>query len=446
MKRTLIAAVTSLAIGMHASAEDRPTGTWTELHEFTRYEGAGYIEAGLMRGGDPNARDEQGHTPLHVTATASDDNTGGTRELLEAGSDPSATNVHGIQPLHYAALSSNPNIIHMLVLGGADLAATDDAGATALHYAAGTYRPRTVNWLLRAGADPKAEDAHGRTARDYILEGWKFEPYPGQTNPGAAAGAVAAAGAARGRPGLLASGLLLAFGALMSDGRREDARRRTLTHLVHAERPGWQPDDPVSFEPYDSQILTAAENGDVDGVRKLLDAGNRVDPHDERHVGALALAAAGQNDMVKFLLEAGAEIDRTTRNGRTALHRAVDKDHLESAEILLDAGANPGARDDSHNTPLHYAARDGRQDIVLMLLQRGAKVNALNTTHNTPLHLSAANGHPEPTKTLLDWGAKPELVNIHGHTALMLATHGAKRDKDRYESTIAILEKAAADE
>jgi len=225
MKPTFIAAIACFAIAIPASAENRPTGSWTELHTFAQYAGADFIAAGLARGGDPDARDEQGHTPLHVTATASQDDTGGTRALLEVGSDPEPANIHGIRPIHYAALSGNPNIIHTLVLAGAKLDVTDDGGATPLHYAAGAYRARTVEWLLRAGADPKAKDGGGRTPRDYVKDGWKFEPYPGQTNPGAAAGAAAAAGIAGGRPGTLAAGLLLAFGAILSSGNREGARR-----------------------------------------------------------------------------------------------------------------------------------------------------------------------------------------------------------------------------
>jgi len=55
------------------------------------------------------------------------------------------------------------------------------------------------------------------------------------------------------------------------------------------------------------------------------------------------------------------------------LHRAAERGHLDVVKLLLEHGADPNVQDDEGETPLHHAAawRDN-VDIVRLLLEHGA--------------------------------------------------------------------------
>src|SRR5579871_6707820 len=65
----------------------------------------------------------------------------------------------------------------------------------------------------------------------------------------------------------------------------------------------------------------------------------------------LALAAKGQSAKLKALLDKGAPLEATDRNGRTALMLAAQHGRLDTVKMLLDRGAKADARD-----KLGYAA------------------------------------------------------------------------------------------
>ena len=54
------------------------------------------------------------------------------------------------------------------------------------------------------------------------------------------------------------------------------------------------------------------------------------------------------------------------------MHNAAQEGHVEIVKILLERGANPNAEDDAGRTPLHDAAFKGHVEIVKLLLERGA--------------------------------------------------------------------------
>jgi len=104
-------------------------------------------------------------------------------------------------------------------------------------------------------------------------------------------------------------------------------------------------------------IWTAAIDGDLDRVNKLLEKG--VDKRDSW--GFTALHYAVRHDHVhvcKLLLENGANPNlRTNCLKTTALHRAVDVNVLnrcdELVDLLLKYGADPNLVDEGKRTPLH---------------------------------------------------------------------------------------------
>jgi ankyrin repeat protein len=67
-------------------------------------------------------------------------------------------------------------------------------------------------------------------------------------------------------------------------------------------------------------------------------------------------ASHGHVELVRVLLEGGANSERTNIFQWTALHRAAWNEHLDVCRLLLDGGAKVDHVDVSKYTPLHEAA------------------------------------------------------------------------------------------
>ena len=82
---------------------------------------------------------------------------------------------------------------------------------------------------------------------------------------------------------------------------------------------------------------------------------------------------AGNTDLVKLLLEAGAD----TFNASVALQEAVHKDDMKTVNLLLDHGADVNAEPGSSGAAaVQHAAKMGNFEILRVLLEAGGDVNA----------------------------------------------------------------------
>ena len=102
----------------------------------------------------------------------------------------------------------------------------------------------------------------------------------------------------------------------------------------------------------------------------------------------------------KLLIDAGADINRASKDGSTPLHFAVQSHdskgvfNTEDVKILLDKGVRVNVKDDYGNTPLHYATaisiEKENYEIVKMLIDAGADVTIKNEYGNTPLYAACS--------------------------------------------------------
>ena len=79
--------------------------------------------------------------------------------------------------------------------------------------------------------------------------------------------------------------------------------------------------------------------------------------------------------------------------GETSLHCAALNGHVEIVRLLLQNGADVKAKSNGGSTPLHWAAKFGHVDILHLLLENGADLEAQDDKGKRTLHWVTGNGH-----------------------------------------------------
>ena len=155
---------------------------------------------------------------------------------------------------------------------------------------------------------------------------------------------------------------------------------------------------------YESPVADAAQRGDLEAVRTLLQQGE--DPNAAQTDGLTALHWAALNDklgIAEILLYAGATVGPVTRvGGYTPLHLASQSGHGEVARALLEAGADANTYTTTGVSSLHFAAQADAGEAIRALIEHGAEVDARDTFSNrTPLMFAANRGALDATRALV---------------------------------------------
>ena len=147
------------------------------------------------------------------------------------------------------------------------------------------------------------------------------------------------------------------------------------------EKEDWTPDQAraarLHFAGGASALVRAAESGELEIVRALVDAGAALDERCSCEGGETPLWAAvvaRRTDVVAYLLDRGADPSLAAAHGMTPLHAAVIRGSEEIARMLLEAGADPGARDGGARTPADWADLHGSKELLALLGGRAAAV------------------------------------------------------------------------
>jgi ankyrin repeat protein len=157
-------------------------------------------------------------------------------------------------------------------------------------------------------------------------------------------------------------------------------------------------------------IHFAANTGNVEIARLLLEAGADIDAGDSDNSTALGVAAMRKHgEMVTFLIEHGADVNRRDRKADCPLSFAVYGRDEAIIQQLLDAGADLYFRNPSGETLLHIASQRGVRSLVEHLLDNiAADIDVSSENGGTPLGYAAMGGHAEIVQLLLDRGANPD--------------------------------------
>ncbi|CAG2105105.1 unnamed protein product, partial [Medioppia subpectinata] len=188
-------------------------------------------------------------------------------------------------------------------------------------------------------------------------------------------------------------------------------------------------------------LMFACAGGHEEVVKLLLKSGANVEDHNENgHTPLMEAASAGHVNVATILVEHGASINTHSNEYKeSALTLACYKGHLEMVRFLLEAGADQEHKTDEMHTALMEASMDGHVEVARLLLDSGAQVNMPADSFESPLTLAACGGHVELAMLLLERGANIEEVNDEGYTPLMEAA------REGHEEMVALLLSQGAD-
>ncbi|CAF4384462.1 unnamed protein product, partial [Rotaria sp. Silwood2] len=188
-------------------------------------------------------------------------------------------------------------------------------------------------------------------------------------------------------------------------------------------------------------LIGATKYNHPECVKRLLAYHANPNHQNQSGISALMLAAEqGYFECVKLLVQAGADLELAPNGpsalkmnlcGRTPLFCAVKEGRTDIVKYLLDRGANPRVQNHYGVSALWIASRKGMLQIVELLLNAGAEThvapfgnqaNKLNITGWTPLYAAMKSRKFDVVKLLLKRDADPNAVTKLGSTPFLLAS------------------------
>jgi ankyrin repeat protein len=423
---------------------------------------------------------ESGHDPRYLDASARhwflEACRKGPLELVEAFlvcGMPMLVASEQTPPIIKAAESGDIAHVRLLLAHGASLDTVDRSGDTALHTAANHGHAALVRALHALGSTTDTLNHKQWTPLTWALNkkntaivetllACGARPDFGGRNPPIVFAAqelpllraLLEAGADANRPcGPLEESLLFIHaradrttlvGALLEHGARDVPNRAGWTAWMIANDEG----DPrpalaalltkhrvTGMTKPDTRLHRACTDGHVDRARALVQEGAALDAVDPSGRTPLMAACATKHrkpELVRWLLEAGADPTIPSVTGESAITHLAAADEIDLLRLLLAKGApaNEGALGDATTPPrslaLIWAANAGRLEAVRALVEAGARLDSRDDFEQTAVFLAASKGHAEVLAALLALGADPSLGGRADTSPLMIAVQNAR--------------------
>lgn len=296
-------------------------------------------------------------------------------------------------PLFYASFLGLESLIDELVASGSDLNKKYGPGSTPLHAAAQRGHEKVVQMLLDRGATTKnpetrhsynpplqlaAMNGHRNVVQLLLDRGVEIDPVAGRD-----------------------SGYGLSPLGAACQGHQVDMVQYLLSRGANIHTCG---------EYSGTALHAAARAGYLDLVQLLVGLGADIHAQSKDNGSVFHSAVCGgSRDVVEFLLDRlGNEVDGGF--GRE-LCTAASLGRFDVLKLLLDRGADVNERGGERGTALQYASYGDEPqsvEIVELLLDRGADVNAPGGEYGNPLQNAILRDRMKIQEILLAWGAKNE--------------------------------------
>lgn len=398
-----------------AQLDIRAKDGWTLLHKAADMGNEEMVTLLLQKGAMVNAEDEKTMRPLHLAARKGHLEI--VRLLFLAGAEVHSKASHRLTPLDYAVTSGHLEVAKMLLDNGAHIEHRGEDKWTALHRAARGGHDDLVALLLRRGADLLAEDHKGQIPMHSAARSGNIRVVESLLNE---------------RPALKKDQL--------SKKERNSSTPRdvaffTAHFYIHkllraAELESQEHDLNTS-----DKVTNAIESGKKEKVRRLLaDKSCEVDALIDGRQPALHLAMQEeQTEIVRVLLDFGADINSIGYHGWTPLHIAASIGNLPLTELCLSHGANVHAQTDTAQTALHKACSSRNVLVVTALLEAGADKEASNERRMRPIHIAAHQNNMDMVRLLVqDYGVNILTVDKMGVTPAEWAERSGHLDVSHY--------------
>eukprot|EP01047_Picozoa_sp_COSAG01_P029643 COSAG01_NODE_2039_length_8573_cov_13.642672_1_plen_2500_part_00 len=331
--------------------------------------------------------------------------------LLGGGAAVDQPDEHGCTPLYAASQNGHVAAMEALLGGEAAVDQPDKNGVTPLFIASYSGHADAVRCLLLAGAD-RAHACKGKTPLTIAQQKKHAEVVALLENPPAAAAAPLPQLASDVTSGRRTPRMSAAFANACDTGDAVAVRRFVA-----------QGADPNYVDQGFPVLYSSAQYGHAEVIRALVEAGATVDRPTKNGCTPLYVASLkGHVAAMKVLLGGGAAVDQPTKHGFTPLYVASLKGHVAAMEVLLGAGAAVDQPIKDGTTPLSAASRKGHVAAMEVLLGGGAAVDQPTKHGFTPLLFASQNGHVAAVEALLGGGAAVDQPTKDGTTPLWLAS------------------------
>ena len=196
-------------------------------------------------------------------------------------------------------------------------------------------------------------------------------------------------------------------------------------------------------------LVIATYNGETELVSNLIARGVKPDfltdipSRKPVNTKLTPLHLTSKLEIVKLLVENGADINKCDGCGQTPLHiytggRSLDflgeikkENSVKLLSYAIKKGAEINVLDEYNFSPLHRAVETGNLDVVKVLVENGADVNisSQGKGRGTPIMwIAKIEGNPDIARYLIDKGADLKVKNTYNENLLHLSS-GTSKDK-----------------